>query len=244
MSGSRRHAPIATAILLGIALAVALAVGAAGCSGSTDETVTSTTVGAPTTSVVAVSTTTTSAAIPGTTTTTGLVVSTTGSGEPTTGTTATASPDGWQKASTSLGDLAGAIAQRLPEGQSVDLPDHLPAGWALARPGQPFGDTAAGYFADQTENPAVTTMDGPDGPFGEYRVVFTDGTEIAGILVVIGDWGETDFKETIFNGVTLHVYEDESIVVALVPGWEFGTVVGTPGAREAVLEMAASIKSW
>ena len=111
-------------------------------------------------------------------------------------------------------------------------------------PGQAYGDVAAGYFADLAENPTVTIMDGPDGPFGEYRVVFTDGKEIAGILVVIGDWGETDFKEVTAYGKTLHVYEDESIVVALVPGWEFGTVVGTPGAREAVLEIAASIKSW
>ncbi len=213
MSGSPRHASIATAILLGIALAV----GAAGCSGSTDETVTSTTVGAPTTSVVAVSTTTTSAAIPGTTTTTGLVVSTTGPGEPTTGTTE-AVPSDWQKASTGLVDLAAAIAQRLPEGQSVDLPDHLPAGWALAQPGQPFGDTAAGYFADQTENPAVTIMDGPDGPFGEYRVVFTDGIEIAGILVVIGDWGETDFKEMTVNGKTLYVLKTRASSWPSCPG--------------------------
>ena len=48
-------------------------------------------------------------------------------------------------------------------------------------------------------------MDGPDGPFGEYRVVFTDGKEIAGILVVIGDWGETDFKDVTVYGKTLRL---------------------------------------
>ena len=222
---------------------VSFAMGLAGCSGGADDTST-TAVSTSPTSIVIPSTTTTTGETPLTTTTTGgLVTSSTLSGEPTTAATS-AVPNGWQKASTSLQDLAAILAQGLPAGQTVDLPDHLPAGWALAATGQPFGDVAAGYFADLAQNPTVTTMDGPDGPFGEYRVVFTDGMEIAGILVVIGDWGETDFRDVTAYGKTLSVYEDESIVVALVPGWEFGTVVGTPGAREAVLEMAASIKSW
>jgi hypothetical protein len=110
--------------------------------------------------------------------------------------------------------------------------------------GQVYGDAVAGYFADIAENPAVSTNEGVDEPFGEYRVVFTDGKELVGVLVVIGDWGETAFQEVTAYGKTLYVYEDENLVVALVPGREFGSVVGTPGAREAVLEIAASIQSW
>ena len=172
------------------------------------------------------------------------MTSSTSPGEPTTAGTS-AGPNGWQKVPTSLQDLADILAQRLPEGQSADLPDHLPLGWSLSMTGQVYGDVVAGYFADVAENPTVTTGEGSDGPFGEYRVVFTDGKELAGILVVIGDWGETDFQEVTAFGKTLYVYRRrEHRGGASCPGWDFGTVVGTPGAREAVLEIAASIKSW
>ncbi len=223
-------------------MSLAFGVGFAGCSGGTDATVT-TAISTPPTSIVIASTTTTSAEIPSTTTTGGFVTSSTSPGGPTTA-TSSALPGAWKTAPTSLPELAAQLAQRLPEGQDVDLPDHLPDGWSLSMTGQAYGDVVAGYFADVTDNPTVAVGEGPDGPFGEYRVVFTDGKQLAGILVVIGDWGETDFTEVTAYGKTLYVYQDESIVVALVPGWEFGTVVGTPGAREAVLEIAASIKSW
>ncbi len=225
-----------------ILVGIGFVFGLAGCSGGVDGTVT-TTAGAPATTIVVASTTATNTEIPATTTTGGLVTSSTSPGEPTTA-TSSAVPREWRTSPTSLSDLAAQLAQRLPEGQSVDLPDHLPQGWSLSMSGQAYGDVVAGYFADLADNPTVAVGEGPDGPFGEYRVVFTDGKELAGILVVVGDWGETDFKEVTAYGKTLHVYQDESIVVALVPGWEFGTVVGTPGAREAVLEIAASIKSW
>jgi len=229
--------------------AAALGVSTAACSGGADDVTTTTLSTSPAPAVIVSTTSPASTEMPVTTTitpattTSGLATSSTLPGESTNATTS-ADPDGWQSVSTSLTELASRIAQRLPEGQSVDLPDHLPAGWALARSGQVYGDAVAGYLADITENPTVTTNDGVDQPFGEYRAVFTDGRELVVVMVVIGDWGETEFQEVTAYDKTLLVYQDENIVVARAPGWDFGTAVGSPGAREAVLEMAASIKSW
>ena len=234
--------PLITLIVAGAALGAVWAVksGGHGQDVSGDQT----TIVGPPTSIVVASTTesvvsTTETVL--TTTSTTITETTTGSG---TQTTLSGAGDTWQKSPRSLADLRTQIAQALPDGQIVYLPDHLPQGWAMAAPDQAYGEIAAGYFTDMHTNPSIISLDGDATSPGEYVVAFTDGTEVVGELAVIGDWGDMDFKEVTAYGKQLYVYEDDTLVAILVPGWEQGTLVASPGAREAALEIAAAIKAW
>jgi hypothetical protein len=188
----------------------------------------------PTTTTAAPTTTTGSTEAPATTTTTGSITVTTGTG----------SPGRWQQGPTDLQDLAAYLELMIAPDQTVYLPDHLPAGWGRAASDQVYGDIAAGYFSEVLENPTINTLEGETGLFSQYTVCFTNGTEVVGVLAIIGDWGDTPFQEVTAYGKNMWVYQDSGLVAVLVPGWDQGTVVGTPGSREAALEIAASIKAW
>jgi hypothetical protein len=235
--------PLITLIVVGAALGALWAVksGDPGQDVSADQT----TIVGPPTSIIVASTTesvvSTTDTLPETTSTTLPETTTTG---PETQTTLGDAGDKWQKSGTSLADLRTQIAQALPDGQAVYLPDHLPQGWDIAAPGQVFGEIAAGYFTDMHTNPSLISLDGDTTSPAEYVVAFTDGTEVVGELVVVGDWGDVDFKEVTAYGKKLYVYEDDTLVAILIPGWEQGTLVASPGAREAALEIAAAIKAW
>jgi hypothetical protein len=235
--------PLITLIIAGAALGALWAVK----SGDHGQDVSGgqTTVVGPPTSIVVASTTesvvSTTQTVLEATTTTMPETTTTGPGAQT---TLSGAGDKWQKSPISLAGLRTQLAQSLPAGQTLYLPDHLPQGWAIAAPGQDYGDIAAGYFADMHTNPSTNTQEGDSGPFGEYWVCFTNGAEVVGMMAVIGDWGETQFEDVTAYGKKLWLYQDDSMVAVGIPGWDVGAVVGSAGAREAALEIAAAIKAW
>ena len=234
--------PLIALIVAGAALGALLIVrsGDHGKGASADRT----TIIGPPTSVVAASTTT-EAAVSTTEAMTTTIASASTTTGPDTRTTLGGAGDKWQKSPASLADLASGLAQALPAGQTVYLPDHLPQGWAISAPDQVYGDIAAGYFADVHTNPSLLSdLSGDPASFMEYVACFTNGTDVAGVMVIIGDWGDTQFDEVTAYGKQLYVFQDDSMVAVLVPGWEPGTLVATPGAREAALEIAAAIKAW
>lgn len=193
-------------------------------STSVEAVATTGTIAETTTLVTSVSTTSTTAAPPSTT-----VTAWTGTAK-------------WEKGSTSLSQAAAQLRKKLPLSVDGYLPARLPKGWALAAPHQPFGDVAAGYFDDMAANPWIqVNTDDPNDP-AEYKVCFTNGAEVAGVVFVLGDWAETPFEKVTISGKDLEVYQDDTMVAVLVPGWGQGCVIGSPGARQAALEIAASLR--
>ncbi|NLT35277.1 MAG: hypothetical protein GXX83_05215 [Gaiellales bacterium] len=95
----------------------------------------------------------------------------------------------WRKGM-SLAETSQWLAGRLPSDQTIILPPRLPEGWAVADDGQPFPDGVSSGIA---HNPWVQTGGQTASP-KPYRVVFTDGGDVAALVAYqVGDWGETPF---------------------------------------------------
>ena len=233
--------PLITLIVVGAGLGTLFAVKSGDGRRTAGEL---TTVTAPPTSLTLASSTTEGATTTVTESTTSTAAPQTSTTGPATETTLNGATGPWQTSPASLADLNSQLVQGLPAGQTIYLPDHLPKGWAIAAPGQAFGDIVNGYFTDMHTNPSITRLEGDTTQPGEYVVAFTDGKEVVVEMVVIGDWGEMEFGEVTAYGKQLYVYADDSMVAVLVPGWELGTLVASPGAREAALEIAAAIRAW
>jgi len=133
----------------------------------------------------------------------------------------------WHRSDQSLEEVRQWLAERLPDDQAVILPAELPEDWAVATGEEP--------------NPWIQPSGGGASPT-TYRVTFTDGGRVAALTAYqVGDWGEMPFHWVLVDGRAVRVFVGREEVIATLPGVPSRVVVGEPGTRVAVLEIAGAL---